>query len=99
MRLRSQLIVVVAGIAMGLAILLGGVSTLALRASLLGQVDDSLASAADLGKNAPRMEEMPDGVDPAESDGTVDESEGGDAENPQPPSGEFAPPWGGDPST
>lgn len=89
MRLRSQLILVVAGIAVALAALLGTASTLALRASLLGQVDDSLVSASDLGKNAPKSFDLPDGAAPDEGEGAA---ENGRSPSPMAPPSRSHPP-------
>lgn len=52
LRLRTQLLAVVVGVALLLAVLLAVASALALRSSLLAQVDTSLRAAADRGRSA-----------------------------------------------
>lgn len=105
LRLRTQLLAVVVGVALLLAVLLAVASALALRSSLLAQVDTSLRAAADRGRSAfqstppePGTGVLPPGVGAPGAAGVLlpdDTASGAPARE----SGAVAPelPWGSDP--
>lgn len=88
-RLRTQLIGVVSIVALLLAVLLGATSTLALRSSLMAQVDESLRDAADRGSGAFDEQGRPDSPEDGAAMPTAAPELDGD--------GGLAPPWDGDP--